>query len=928
MAFAYSTSTPATGISGSISATTLTVTAVTGTLYPGLILTGTGVAANTMIVSSTGATWGTGTYTVSVSQTVSPFTGGTGTLSTITQTGTNTSLAGLTGLTGVTTTTVANGLNIYDIGYSRLLVNGTLSIGGSAAPYEMLILGQQVTWGASGVNTYYAYLQVDGASAVLNVGTSITNNGITDGYQNYNLIFQRGTGNAVDMNAFGGQFGAFIVRNGGRFNWYSGTLNFWGGIEFVANSTVLIGQPGWKQKPVLDYTRTTSNTLYVYSNAMTMHGLILQGGSSGARVGGGLGPVSVPLLFSGFEPRFAGIGLAGGASLPSGTYTFADFAGNYGGVTDVSKRCVGTVVWNLPNSAKGTSNVVTNNPVGLPYSMVVNILQTLNTSGTPNSVVCIQNSNGNFYQATASGAGSATISSILVGTYPDSLTAYPAPAGQPATAYFGAGDTGTTYQWAYSQLPSNSPVTLRGVGGTSTVFASAADSGVTLSESAAIAKLASSFTVNTTTNTITVTADSSLDDLYDALKTWKCTATQTNLQYPTIATQPVTTSGSTLVTAMNIVVDNSIVLSSGTKFTTINTSGTFTNAGFLYANVIGNVTTTGVLSSGVVITGNVIQNDPIDLTGVTINGNLTFNTSSPFPLTINYTNCVVTGTLSNSGSTIITITKVNTTLGTLGANVYDQQFATISAPNLISGTRVRIYNNTDGIEIYNNVMSGAGFSQSFNYTSDKTVTLTATYTSGATAKLGLSATGIFTATGVTFLDSQSDDTVYNGYAIDGSTVTGFSADYAQDDVNLTMATNFTAANLYAWWIYNTTTEDGIRNFFGGITALDAANIENDASVVDLFLDNSTADFIYQTDSIRFFKSNGVYPARIVTTGGGGIQVNWNSNVYVGTANVPSSAQNATATIAAMNATPPDVNVAKMNGATVLGTGVSNDLWRG
>jgi hypothetical protein len=239
-----------------------------------------------------------------------------------------------------------------------------------------------------------------------------------------------------------------------------------------------------------------------------------------------------------------------------------------------------------------------------------------------------------------------------------------------------------------------------------------------------------------------------------------------------------------------------------------------------------------------------------------------------------------------------------------------------------------VYDEDNAVELFNGVLASSGFSQSFVYTVDTTVTLTATYTSGATAKLGVSATGVFTATGVSFLNSQEDDTVYNGYAIDGSLVTGFSADYAQDDVNLTMATNFTAANLYAWWIYTLTTEDGIRNFFGGITALDAANLQINTSIVSIFLDNSTALFIYQTDTVRLFRSDGSYPAKTVTTGGGGIQVNWNSNVYVGTANVPSSAQNATATIAAMNAAPPDVNVAKMNGATVLGTGVSNDLWRG
>jgi hypothetical protein len=311
---------------------------------------------------------------------------------------------------------------------------------------------------------------------------------------------------------------------------------------------------------------------------------------------------------------------------------------------------------------------------------------------------------------------------------------------------------------------------------------------------------------------------------------------------------------------------------------TLVVSGTLT-AG----SIIGNVTLSGVLSSGVSITGNVAQATPTNLTGVTINGNLTFNTNTP--ITVTLTDCTITGTVSNSGSATVTITKVNTTIGTIGARVTAQQFATISAPNLLSGSRVRVFNNTDSVELFNGVLASAGFSQSFLFTSNKTVTLTATYTNGATAKLGLSATAVFTASGVSFLNSQADDTVYNGYAINGSAVTGFNADYAQDDVNLTMATNFTAANLYAWWIYTLTTEQGIREFFGGITALDSANIRINNSLVNIFLDNSTALFIYQTDTIRLFRSDNVYPAKTVTTGGGGIQVNWNSNVFVGTADI-------------------------------------------
>jgi hypothetical protein len=309
------------------------------------------------------------------------------------------------------------------------------------------------------------------------------------------------------------------------------------------------------------------------------------------------------------------------------------------------------------------------------------------------------------------------------------------------------------------------------------------------------------------------------------------------------------------------------------------------------ANFTGDLTTSGsvilanasIISNNIVDAPNVIQDIPTNFNGVTITGNLTVNTNTP--ITVTFTDCDIQGTISNSGNAIVNIVKVNTTIGVVGNNVIAEQFATISAPNLLSGTRVRIYDEDNSVEMFNGVLSSAGFNQSFVYENDKTITLTATYTNGVTAKLGISATGIFTATGVSFLVSQQDDLVYNSYGINGSTVTGFTADYAQTDVNLTVTTNFTASNLYAWWIYTLTTEDGIRNFFGGITALDSANIRINSNIVNIFLDNSTALFIYQTDTIRLFRADNAYPAKVTTTGGGGIQVNWNSNVYVGTVDI-------------------------------------------
>lgn len=79
--FSYNTTDYSNGVSteahtavftGSIATTTLTVSAITsGTILPGMTISGTGVTAGTYIVDQlTGTTGGTGTYTVSASQTV------------------------------------------------------------------------------------------------------------------------------------------------------------------------------------------------------------------------------------------------------------------------------------------------------------------------------------------------------------------------------------------------------------------------------------------------------------------------------------------------------------------------------------------------------------------------------------------------------------------------------------------------------------------------------------------------------------------------------------------------------------------------------------------------------------------------------------------------------------------------------------------
>ena len=165
------------------------------------------------------------------------------------------------------------------------------------------------------------------------------------------------------------------------------------------------------------------------------------------------------------------------------------------------------------------------------------------------------------------------------------------------------------------------------------------DSNVTLSSSAATAKLASSFTVSG--SIITVTANSTLDDLYDAMKAWKTAAVQSQVEYPTISTQPVVAAGAVLTTSMSVVINASVTLSNGSKFTSL-TASAFTLNGTL---------------SGITVTGPVAQTTPTNLTNVTIVGTLSYNTAST--LSITYTNSNVS-TVVNNGAGVITISKSGT----------------------------------------------------------------------------------------------------------------------------------------------------------------------------------------------------------------------------------------------------------------------------
>lgn len=206
---------------------------------------------------------------------------------------------------------------------------------------------------------------------------------------------------------------------------------------------------------------------------------------------------------------------------------------------------------------------------------------------------------------------------------------------------------------------------------------------------------------------------------------------------------------------------------------------------------------------------------------------------------------------------------------------------------IVSGSRVRIYNETTATETYNNV-PGTSYSISYTegstYTSGDVISIYITQTATTTAQAEYSTTAIASSTGWSVIAAQVSDDVYDTNGIDGSTLTSrFTADHVNDEIDFATATNFTGPEIYAFYMYSLTTSAGITDFFGGITALDAGNYRNNSAVLGINLDNTTTTEVWQTDSSRIFRSDDARPVRNPTSGGGGIDVNWKNVVYVVTA---------------------------------------------
>lgn len=271
-----------------------------------------------------------------------------------------------------------------------------------------------------------------------------------------------------------------------------------------------------------------------------------------------------------------------------------------------------------------------------------------------------------------------------------------------------------------------------------------------------------------------------------------------------------------------------------------------------------------------------------------------------------------------------------------------RQKVTISG--LVSGSRVQIYDTTSSTELFNDIVSGTSkvWTDTVDPVADRAIRVRIAYVSGAAAKTFIEAAigtcGQTSGTEhVTYLASQTADSVYNTNAIDGPAIYATSGitftDASPDRVNCNIAGGaVTYATIYACFVYWSFTSTGIANDFTYIDAPDTANY----LLSGMKIRNTSATDLTVTGGWGRDATSQLSKDIIDTAGSTGniflapdhvIPYSTGSGLTAGQAAQLTAVESATS-LMTFNGSLVEVDVKKMNGATVNGTGQSGDKWRG
>jgi hypothetical protein len=475
----------------------------------------------------------------------------------INQSGADTDPSGLSAILGVNTVRV--GIQaVYELGVLRLATTGAAATFSYDGNRHCIVWSNQIT----------APELTNGSGRIITITGARTDGTYTAPFYPRALAMPRvlPAGDSTYLPAH-----RSIVNNG--------TLNI-SGIWFDTNQVADLGGTAtitnckWSSTDQQANFRMSAANITI--NGLDLHNMpltLLQSAALGALNGlrfynSGYTPVSLPAVAA-TNPRI---------------YTDWNFLGALPLMNNFSGNANYVEFRNFGNWAgfKLATNSAVNMAARFVKNVSVNVLDTLGVGITGAIVYRLDTNNGSrvtytadehFIQSTVSGAATGRILA-QIGRLPagaaNNSTQYTAFMDCRNAANDQTGNDVLRYV-SYDHLLANRNVNTKGIGTLTSEQTLFNDTSVTLSRTNAIAKLASSFTVDPVTKIVTVTANSSFDDVYDALKAYKATANALNLATPTLDTLIVTPNGTSLeaYTGWSLVVNTGVTLSSGVKFNTV-----------------------------------------------------------------------------------------------------------------------------------------------------------------------------------------------------------------------------------------------------------------------------------------------------------------------------------------------------------------------
>ena len=185
----------------------------------------------------------------------------------------------------------------------------------------------------------------------------------------------------------------------------------------------------------------------------------------------------------------------------------------------------------------------------------------------------------------------------------------------------------------------------------------------------------------------------------------------------------------------------------------------------------------------------------------------------------------ITGTFTRtlSGGATLTMGAGATSTGNITHTSGTKVWTRINLTNIVTGSRVQLYNTTTSTELYNDV-PGTDLSYQQDWVSNDTIRYRVAKQDLATAKEFIEGTDTFVNTGLFIKITQLDDTTYNTNAVDGSTVTGITIIPSPARVKMNIAGGAIPwKDIYAYQVYWLTTATGIADEAAFIEAPDTAN---------------------------------------------------------------------------------------------------------